>query len=58
MVQTGKRLCLREELVHFLIFERRVQDFERRIAFQIDMFAEIDLSEAPSPKQSHQAIIA
>src|SRR5215469_15117578 len=58
MLQTGERLRLREEVLHLFVFERGVQDFERGTAFEKDVLAEIDLSEAAVPKQAQETVVA
>src|SRR5205823_1413371 len=58
MGQASEGLALREELFDLLVRQRDAQHFERRISFEIAMFAEVDLGEAASPKQAEEAIVA
>jgi hypothetical protein len=58
VVQASEQLRLGEEGFNVLLFQQRMQDFERGTTFQIDMLTQIDLGEAASSKQAQQTIVA
>jgi hypothetical protein len=49
VLQACESLRLIKELLHLLVFERGVQDFERGTTLEVAMLAEVDFGEAASP---------
>src|SRR6202165_203972 len=58
MPQANEGLCLREKASDLVLCERRIQDFQSGMTFQVDMFTEIDMSEASVSKLAENTVIA
>src|SRR5947209_7646562 len=57
MPQANQGLCLREKASDLVLCERGMQDFQSGMTFQVDMFTEIDISEASTSKLAENPVI-
>lgn len=58
MFQAGDRARLAQEILHVLLRDAHLQDFERRLCPQVDVVAQVDISEAPVSEDAQQTILA
>src|SRR5437660_8575763 len=58
MRETSQHACLSAELLATLTGEVGMQHFDGCLCVEVQVFSQIDLSKAPSPDETNQAIVA
>src|SRR4051812_37022062 len=56
--QVGERTGFREEQLQLIAHQLRMQDLDSRLCFEIDVFAQIDRGELPTPQEPEQPVTA
>src|SRR5207249_103122 len=56
--EVSNGLSFGDKACHIVLSELRMQDFNGGLCFQVEVFTEVDIGEAPLSKQANEAIVA